>query len=293
MDDTDRWNLRLAWPVAAALGEGPVWIADALWFVDIKGHALHRFDPATGERRRFAMPGPIGFVLPADDGESLVAGIGTALHRIVDGQVVEHLADVDGAEGIRINDACVDPSGALWFGTMDDGERKPTGAIHRFDGHRVTRMGGECAITNGPAVTPDGQTLYHVDTIAQTIWRYAIVGDVLGDRDMFARLAPGEGYPDGVTLDAEGCVWVGLWAGHALRRYAPDGTLLASLALPVANVTKVAFGGPERRTGFVTTAHKGLSDAARSRQPLAGGLFAFDAPAPGLPSPRIKLTRKG
>ena len=94
-----------------------------------------------------------------------------------------------------------------------------------------------------------------------------------------------------MTIDSEGCLWVALWGGWAVRRYAPDGTLLASVAMPCANVTKVAFGGTDLATAFVTTARVGLSDAELADQPLAGGLFAFDAPAPGVPLPAVRLAR--
>lgn len=286
-------DVTVAWEVGALLGEGPAWItADcALWFVDIKRGDLHRHDPATGENRSLAIGGSPSFVLPDDDG-ALLVGNGRALQRVVDGRVSETIATIAMPAHNRTNDATVDPAGRLWLGTMDDGETQATGAVYRFDDRGVTPVGGACTITNGPAISADGRWLYHVDTLGGTIWRFDIAArNTLEDGTLFATIAPEHGHPDGVTLDAEGHLWVGLWGGWALRRYAPDGTLVGEVAMPCANVTKMAFGGPDLRTAFVTTASVGLSDADRARQPLAGSLFTFAAPVAGSPLPRIALPR--
>ncbi|MEG3175064.1 SMP-30/gluconolactonase/LRE family protein [Sphingomonas sp. RB3P16] len=282
---------RLIWPVAATLGEGPAWIADVLWFVDIKGGALHRYDPATDMRQSFEVGGAPSFIVPTSDGGLLVGNRGT-LHLVEEETLGAPIATIAMPAHNRTNDATVDSAGRLWFGTMDDEESSPSGAVHLFDGETVRVVGGECTITNGPAISPDGRHLYHVDTLAGTIVRFDIATDeTLSDAVSFATIAPEDGNPDGVTVDSEGCVWVGLWGGWEARRYAPDGTLLARVALPCANVTKVAFGGPDLRTGYVTTARAGLSEADLAEQPHAGGLFAFDAPAPGLPLHAVRLQR--
>ena len=261
----------------------------ALWFVDIKGGALHRYDPATGVGSTIAVGGHPSFVLPTDAGGPIV-GSGTALHIVRDGVLGDPIVMVDTPAHNRTNDAVVDPSGRLWFGTMDDGETKATGAVHLFDGEHVVVAGGHCVITNGPAISPDGRWLYHVDTLGGTITRFDIAAnDRLVDGEVFATIDPADGYPDGASIDSEGCVWIGLWGGWQARRYAPDGTLLATVAVPCANVTKVGFGGKDLKTGFITTARAGLSDATLADQPLAGGLFAFDAPAPGVAITPVRI----
>ncbi|WP_254603018.1 SMP-30/gluconolactonase/LRE family protein [Sphingomonas bacterium] len=292
-DQEDELLSRLIWPVAATLGEGPAWIADdaALWFVDIKQGALHRYDPATGHGSTVAVGGRPSFVLPTDDG-GLIVGSGDGLHIVRDGTLGDPVATIDMPAHNRTNDAAVDPSGRLWFGTMDDGETKVTGAVHLFDGGTITVAGGESIITNGPAISPDGRFLYHVDTVAGVITRFDIAAtDRLLDGEPFVTIAPEDGHPDGASIDSEGCVWVALWGGWQVRRYGPDGTLLATVAFPCANVTKVAFGGPDLRTAFVTTARAGLSDVELAAQPLAGGLFAFDAPVPGIPITPVRIAR--
>jgi len=283
---------QVVWPLAAALGEGPVWLGSGqtLWFADIKGRALHQYIPGTGERHSYPLPGQPSFIVPASDGSMLI-GMGLGLYRVLDGILGEQIAGVAGAAHDRTNDATVDSRGRLWFGTMDSAESAPTGAVHLYDGQSVRSVGGACTITNGPAISPDGRTLYHVDTLAGKIWRFDIsVRDVLTDGQLFAAIDPEHGNPDGVTVDSEGCVWVGLWGGWCVRRYAPDGRLLASISLPCANVTKIAFGGADLRTAYVTTARVGLSADQLALQPLAGALFAFEAPVAGLPAYAVALT---
>ena len=287
-------TVRNVWSLGATLGEGPVWDARdaALWFVDIKQHRVHRFDPVSGETRSFDAPGQVGWVLPAADG-GFLAGLQTGLHRFdsESGAFTLLTAVEPDRPGNRLNDATVAADGAVWFGSMDDGETDVTGQVHRFHaGTLTTSTIPPVVITNGPAVSPDGGTLYHVDTLGHTIHAVPVDGATTGTPRLFATIDAADGYPDGVTVDAEGGVWVGLWGGWSARRYAPDGTLDRIVRFPVANITKVAFGGDDLRTGFATSASKGLSDEDRAAQPEAGSLFAFDVEVPGrvLPLARIE-----
>jgi len=278
-------TVRNVWSLGATLGEGPVWDARdaALWFVDIKQHRVHRFDPVSGETRSFDAPGQVGWVLPAADG-GFLAGLQTGLHRFdpESGAFTLLTAVEPDRPGNRLNDATVAADGAVWFGSMDDGETDVTGQVHRFHaGTLTTSTIPPVVITNGPAVSPDGGTLYHVDTLGHTIHAVPVDGATTGTPRPFATIDAADGYPDGVTVDAEGGVWVGLWGGWSARRYAPDGTLDRIVRFPVANITKVAFGGDDLRTGFATSASKGLSDEDRADQPEAGSLFAFDVDVPG------------
>ncbi len=274
------------------MGEGPIWLpeAAALWFVDIKSGHLHRFEPATGARRTCPVGGRPSFVVPQAGG-GLLVGSGNALLPFDGDTLGDAVATVDMPAHNRTNDATVDPSGRLWFGTMDEEETRASGKVYVLDAAGLREVGGGCTITNGPAVSIDGHHLYHVDTLGGTVWRFDIRGDTaLSDGVVFATIAKEDGSPDGVTIDSEGCLWVALWGGWQVRRYAPDGALLAVVNLPCANVTKIAFGGPDLRTAYVTTARVGLSEEALRAQPLAGGLFAFDAPAPGVRLPAVRWT---
>ena len=280
------------WNVAAELGEGPVWVArdKALWFTDIKKRKIHRYDPAAGDRQSWVAPEQVGFVLPAADG-GFVAGLMSGLYRF--DESTGRFTLIAGIEperpNNRLNDGVVDPNGRLWFGTMDNGETAKTGAFYCFERGTVAAAGiGGIAITNGPALSPDGRILYFVDTRGGTIDAADVSGDgALGPPRPFARIDPAEGHPDGPTVDSEGCVWIGLYGGWEARRYSPAGELVDRVRFPVANITKIAFGGDDLRTVFATTARQLLSPTEIERQPQAGDLFEFRVDVPGLPCPLV------
>jgi D-xylonolactonase len=279
------------WPVGAMLGEGPFWSAEenAVWFVDIKGRAIHRYHEGSGQTRSWPAPSDPGFIFPARNG-GLVCGLKAGLHhfdpdtgkfRLL--QVVEPHAPHN-----RLNDGYVDPDGYLWFGSMDDNERDPTGALYQLVKHGCRRRDDGYVITNGPACSPDGHTLYHTDTLEKVIYAFARTRDgELADKRVFARIGANDGYPDGPIADSKGVLWSGLYGGWGLAQFAPDGRLLGKLALPCANVTKAAFGGPDLRTLYITTAWKGLSPEERAKQNLAGGLFRIRVDVAGLPQSKI------
>lgn len=283
------------WQLGAPLGEGPVWVErdQALWFVDIKGHKVHRYDPVTGATRSWDAPGQVSFILPIEAG-GFVAGLQTGLSRFDerDGSFT-HICDPEPQHpGNRLNDATVDPQGRLWFGSMDDAESATSGEIYRLaaDG-RCVAAGHVVAITNGPAVSPDGKTLYHVDTLGGVVYACEIAPDgTLANRREFVRIPNDEGYPDGPTVDSEGCVWISLYAGWGVRRYSPEGELLEEVKFPVSAITKIAFGGPDLKTVFATTANKHVAPEDLSKEPHAGDLFRFEVSVAGL---KAALIREG
>jgi xylono-1,5-lactonase len=284
------------WLVEAQLGEGPAWFQEdrSLSFVDIKRGLLHRYIPHSDARESQVLGGRPSFVVPAADG-GLLIGSGHDLYRADASGLGVRVTTLDMPTRNRMNDATVDGSGRLWFGTMDDGETRATGALWCLDRGRLFLLGEEAVVTNGPAVAADGSLLYHVDTGERAIWRFTIGADGSGNpcltnKEPFLQLGEKDGHPDGVVLDAEDCLWVALWDGWGVRRYAPDGTLLCTIAFPCARVTKLAFGGPDLRTAYVTTARTGLDSVAMAAQPLAGALFAFDSPVSGLPLPAVRLS---
>lgn len=277
------------WPVAAALGEGPLWspAGGALWFVDIKGRTIHRYHLKTEDKKSFPVPEQVGFVaLHAHDGR-LVAGLQSGLHLFdpVEG-TLDKLADVEADDlGNRINDGHTDHGGRLWFGTMDDAIGRRSGALYSWDGMRCMRHEGGFGITNGPCASPDGRTFYLTDTLDRTIYAYDLSPDgVLSNKRPLLIVEEGAGNPDGTIVDAAGDLWVALWGGSCVRRYSPDGELRQQVDLPAPNVTKLALGGPDLRTAFVTTAREDMDEAALAERPLAGGLFAFRVETPGLPA---------
>jgi len=271
--------------VGATLGEGPLWHDGALWFTDIKERAIYRHRPGN-MLERWSAPDQVGWVQPAADG-TMIAGLKSGLHTFDPGTGgFTPLAAVEAERpGNRLNDSTVDPLGRLWFGSMDDAEAAPTGAIYRADKRGVVRVIDGICITNGPATSPDARTLYHCDTLGGTIWRCDIDGDgAVAGTHVFASLdVRTQGFPDGPIVDADGFVWVGFFGGWCVRRYAADGRQVDEVRFPVANVTKIVIGGADGRTAFATTASKGLDAAERARQPMAGDVFTFAAGVAGQP----------
>lgn len=284
---------RNVWNIAAELGEGPVWVERdrALWFVDIKKQLIHRYDPGSAAKHSWPAPEQIGFILPAERG-GFVAGLQSGLHHFDESTgAFEPIVEVEPEIPTnRPNDGVVDPEGRLWFGTMDNGERAKSGAFYCFADGRLARTPIQgIAITNGPAVSPDGRRIYVVDTIKGTIDCAAIHDDgTLGEPRPFVRIDRADGHPDGPTIDSEGCVWISLYAGWEARRYSPAGEELERVRFPVANITKMAFGGDDLRTAYATTARQLLSAEEIARQPQIGGLFEFQVDVPGIPCPLVR-----
>lgn len=282
------------WELQAELGEGPVWVErdQALWFVDIKRQKIHRFDPAGATKRSWSAPEQVGFVLPAENG-GFVAGLQSGLFKFDENSgKFEKIVEVEpDLPGNRLNDGATDPVGRLWFGTMDNGEKAKTGAFYCFAEGRLTRTELDgIAITNGPTVSPDGKLLYFVDTLKGTIGVADIHDDgSLGKPRPFARIEAKDGHPDGPTIDSNGYLWISLYAGWEARRYAPNGELVERVRFPVANITKMAFGGERFRTAYATTARQLLSPDDIAKQPLIGSLFEFHVTVPGVPCSPVRL----
>jgi len=282
------------WELEAQLGEGPVWVERdrALWFVDINEQRIHRFDPASNDRRSWDSPEKVGFIFPAEGG-GFVAGLQSGLYRFdeTSGGFELIVAVEPDLPTNRLNDGIVDPAGRLWFGTMDSGEKAKTGAFYCFGEGRLTRTQLDgIAITNGPAVSPDGKLLYFVDTLKGTIG-VADIGDdgLLGNPRPFVRIDPREGHPDGPTIDSNGDLWIALYGGWEVRRYSPSGQQLEVVRFPVANITKIALGKDDLRTAYATTARQKLSPEEVAKQPLIGSLFAFPVEVAGVPCPLVRL----
>jgi D-xylonolactonase len=168
---------------------------------------------------------------------------------------------------------------------MDDQEAEPHGRLYSWDGTAPPRLRDDgYVISNGPAFSPDGRRFYHTDTQRRIVYRFDVGADgTLSGKQPFVEIETHAGWPDGSLVDSEGCIWIALYGGWAVQRYSPQGQLLETVSLPCANVTKLALGGRDLKTAFVTTARKGLSESELAAQPLAGGLFAFEVDVPGLP----------
>lgn len=273
-------DLQCVWQAAATLGEGPLWVARerALYWVDIKQMQLHRYGFDRGEQRSWQLDSPLSALAPRAGGGfigTLREGFATIDLR------GEELAihPLGGPEreipGNRFNDGKVDARGNFWAGSMDDGEEQPSGVLYRLDESLQWQPADDgYVITNGPAFSPDGHTLYHNDTLQRIVYAFDLdERGRLRNKRVFLQLPEVSGYPDGLTVDAEGCLWLCHWSGWGITRFSPQGEAVGRIELPVANVTSCTFAGENLDTLFITTARKGLSDSELAQQPLAGGLF--------------------
>lgn len=279
----------------AKLGEGVVWDAarQVVWFVDIKRRLLWHFDPATGSNARAEAPKQIGWAFPTEGGD-LLCGLQDGLYLFDPAtQQFEFLTEVPGEpEHNRLNDACVDPIGRVWFGSMDDTEKAASGRFYVFERGSIRAAGPSgIVITNGPAVNAAGSRIYFTDTTAQKIMVADMVDGEVGTPRLFVdtgALFP-DAFPDGPIVDAEGHVWTGLYLGGKVARFSPEGELVATVRMPARDITKMAFGGPDLSTAYVTTATKNMSNEDMDRLPLSGSLLAFDAPVKGVSVPPVHL----
>lgn len=275
----------------ALVGESAIWDRrkEALLWVDIVGRKVLRTRAPSGETESWDFPEMAGFVQPIDDGTLLVGQHDTILKfDPADGsqRVFARLEAI--VSGNRTNDASCDAQGRLWLGTMPLPETglKPVGKLFRIDGDgSITMIERGLTIPNGIAFSPDGLTVYWADTplMPFQVWRarYDPETGTPGEKELFVELPEGGGRPDGATVDASGCYWLAAVRGSQLLRYTPEGTLDLAIRLPVARPTKIAFGGSDMKTIFVTSLSAGL--ASEERGPLDGSLLALNIGIQGLP----------
>ncbi|WP_329547810.1 SMP-30/gluconolactonase/LRE family protein [Streptomyces sp. NBC_01356] len=264
----------------ATLGEGPTWdtAAQRLIWVDILGSRIHTYDPVTGRRTVMVTEQHVGAAKPRTDGGLVVNlrdGVGIYdftgfrwLHR-------------DVVPGRRGNDAAVAPDGSLWTGTMRYDEAPGGGTLSRIapDGTAATVL-DDVAVSNGTGWSPDGRLMYYIDSPTRSIDVFDVDVDQLPvNRRQLASVD--EGFPDGLTVDADGCVWVALWDGGAVRRYTPDGQLDRVIELPVLRPTACAFGGADLTDLYITTARTGLE----APHPMSGSVLVVPGAGKGLPQP--------
>jgi sugar lactone lactonase YvrE len=269
------------------LGEGPSWDAATgeLTRVDINAGRVHRWAPATEAHSSVDLGDLTGFALPRRTG-GLVAGVRHSV-VLVDADGTRHtLAEVeaDRAEN-RFNDARCDSAGRLWAGTLSMVRRPGDAALYRIDPDgAIERILEGLTIANGIGWSPDEQLMYFIDSTTQRIdvMDFDPAAGRVHDRRAFVRIDAADGLPDGLAVDAYGGVWVALFGGGAVRRYAPDGRLDAIAPLPVSNCTCPAFGGADLDELYVTSARHGLSDEQLAAQPLAGAVFRIAAGVRGL-----------
>ena len=274
--------------VKAVLGEGPVWVEreGALYWVDIKGYKVFRYTLGSAALKIWNTPYRVCSLAPSADG-GFIAGTEDGFSRV--DLEADRFAPIVNPEPERVtnrfNDGKLDRRGRFWAGTMDNDETAASGALYRLGpGREWARVDDGYRVTNGPAFSPDGRLMYHNDSARQVTYVFDLdeAGNAHGRRP-FLQFEEGEGYPDGMTVDAEGCLWIAFWDGWCVRRFSPDGEPLAEVKVPVQRPTSCAFGGSDLDRLFVTSASIGLSKEDSTDQPQAGGLFVLDPGVRGLP----------
>jgi len=285
--------LPLAMPGGPAeLGESPVWDEreQRLLFVDIRAGAIRLFEPSTGAEESEQLDSTVGCVV-LDESGAIVAAAGTRIVRISAGEAEVLAVTGDGPE-IRFNDGACDARGRLWAGTMADDEGPGRGSLYRLDERGLEKVLSPVSISNGIDWSLDGRTMYYADSTDLRV--YAFDFDVetgqLGGQRTFIELDDSEGFPDGLTVDAQGCLWLAIWDGWRVRRYGPDGGVRGELKLPVARPTSCAFGGSDLAALLITTAYTRLDEVERAAQPDAGAVFAVRPGVRGRPANRFRNT---
>lgn len=273
----------------ARVAEGPVWdpsSATLLW-VDVAQSLVHRSHPGTGTDEVMAVEAQVGAVgIRAQGGLVLATREGFAALDDQSGHL-RLLARIAASHpGSRMNDGKVDAAGRFWAGTAG---RPDAGRLYRLDpDHRVHVMLEGVTTSNGLDWSPDGRTLYYVDTATLGVdaFDFDLDTGAVRDRRRVVDVAP-PGRPDGLCVDREGTIWVALWGGHAVHRYDPHGRLLAQVKVPVARVTSCAFGGRDLDVLYITTAMDPQAATADPDEPLAGSLFACRPGTTGQPVRRF------
>ncbi|WP_143433836.1 SMP-30/gluconolactonase/LRE family protein [Hydrogenophaga sp. A37] len=283
------------WEGGAELGEGLLWSMreQALYWVDILGCRLHRLDLTTGALREWTFAETISALAERTGAPGLIVTLrrGFALFDPATDSEPRYLHQPEPElPGNRFNDGKCDAQGRFWAGSMDFACEVPTGALYRYDPDgQCTRHDEGFVVTNGPtwAMDSGGLCLYFNDTLQGSTYRYDVdpAAGTLSNKQLWHRMAPGDGLPDGMTTDALGRVWIAHWGSACVSCHDPvTARELGRVLLPTSHVTTCTFGGPDLHTLFITTARTGLTPEQLAAEPLAGGLFAVSVDSPGLPA---------
>lgn len=274
----------------ARLGEGPLWDSrrQQLHWVDIYNRRVHSWDLASGQDSFIELETVVSGLCLAPCQEELIVAQqhGLSALNLETGQTRSLVAIEADQPSHRLNDLKCDPRGRIWVGTMNS-QGRPQASLYRFDPDGTLHpMATGLTISNGLGWSPDGTTFFHTDTPRRAIYAYAFDMDSgqISQRRVFVDLSAHSLFPDGLTVDAEGCVWSAMWNGQCVIRFDPAGQEVERIHLPVPLVTSCTFGGPELQDLFITTASVGLGEAELQQHLHAGDVFALPVSLKGLPS---------
>ncbi|MGN8644922.1 SMP-30/gluconolactonase/LRE family protein [Gracilibacillus sp. HCP3S3_G5_1] len=279
----------------ALLGEGPCWDErkQVLYWTDISGKVIHRFDPQTRQNDTFRIDQMVGAVVVAEDGRLVLAAEnGFYFYNTDTGQMTEiHNPEADRPEN-RFNDGKVDPAGRFWAGTMQKKGNDPVGSLYCLDDAlEVEKKLSELRTSNGMAWDMKVKKMYFIDTPTRNIYvfDYDVENGSITNQRVAFQFPETNGFPDGMTIDAEGMLWIAGWGAGKVSRWDPTtGEVLSVVEVPAQNITSCAFGGKDFDTLYITTARVGMTDEELEKLPLSGSLFTFQPNVKGLPANRFK-----
>ncbi|WP_421783449.1 SMP-30/gluconolactonase/LRE family protein [Kiloniella litopenaei] len=275
------------WEGPALLGESPLWDyrTKFLYWVDIENCKLYRQKEDGSDYSSIDLPAPAGSIALWHDG-GLIAALGQGLFHIEPEQsLVTAIASELSGNDCLMNDGKADRSGNFIFGEKHLKESDPVAGCWRYQSGLITPLEQKFIVFNGPAFSPAGDRIYFTDSPTQQIMTasYSPTEGITSQPEVFVQLSGKDGYPDGMTVDSEGCLWNAQWDGWAITRYRPDGTIDQKIDMPVQRPTSLCFGGEDLKTLFVTSASTRLSPQELVRNPDAGALYKLDLQVAGLP----------
>jgi sugar lactone lactonase YvrE len=279
------------------LGEGPIWDArsQTLYWVDIFAKRIYAGSELFAELHDYDF---LGCIAPREKGGLILALSGDASHA-VDGRfsfasletgsanltLLSSLTDE--SAGNRFNDGKCDPRGRFLTGTMDKGETEPTGSLYSFDGRSVTKILSGVTVSNGMTWSPDSKTFYYIDTPTREVraFDYDLESGAIANPRVAVYLSESLGWPDGMTSDMQGHLWIAMWGGAKVTQWNPNtGELLEQIPIPAMNVSSCVFGGRNMNELYLTSARKGLDEAVLKQYPLTGGVFRLETKVEGMPT---------
>jgi D-xylonolactonase len=278
------------WPAELDLGEGPVWDAASsrFLFVDVHGCSVHAWSPGNGSRQSWQLDERIGWLIPRTDGDGFIAGLQSGFARLwlspelkLEPMGCPHPGEPD----VRLNDAKADHLGRIWAGSMNnENPAQADGRLTRLDpsgSFDVQERG--IHIANGPCIAQDSSWMLHTDSWKRRIYRYRITpGGVLEDKQLWQHFSASQGTPDGMTIDAQGHIWIAFWGGACVRQFTADGHFMHQIDLPALQITSVAFGGENLDTLLVTRARNGMTAEQLAQYPQSGAVFSIQCGTGGV-----------
>lgn len=284
IEETESPTVELVADVQNALGEGSIWnhITQELWWIDIEGFTFNTYNPTTQKRQTIDVKEHIGTVVPSKDGLAAIVALRTGVYQLdLETEEMEFLVSPEVDTGnLRLNDGKCDPAGNFWVGSMHFSQTEFAASLFKItpseDKVSIEKMQDSVTISNGIIWSLDEKTMYYIDTKRGNVRAYDYdksTGDISNER-VAITVSDTLGYPDGMTIDAEGMLWIALWNGNAVTRWNPNtGELLQTIEVPAHNVSSCAFGGENLDTLYITSARLDTNEDELKEKPQSGGLF--------------------